>query len=153
MRSKFIIIIASLLGSLSIYCAQSAMEPERSAKADASSGGSGGATSGACCDTTPKWSKIAEGTLGGKSGAEGLSGPIDVSAYKELSILRTCSGEAKYIFISPRWGAEAGGLFSYLNDNFDAGRFRVVAPMLKITVGTDSTTLSGSCNYVLVGVK
>ena len=150
MRSRITLIIASLFGALSIYCAQGALQPEKNANAD----GSSGSTAGACCDTTPKWTKITEGTLSGKAGpdAQGVSEPIDVSSYKELTLIRKCTSTATSVYATTLWGAESGGLFGTVGSGGE-GRFPVVAPILRISVGTDSTSTSASCNYVLVGVK
>lgn len=145
MRNRFTLVMASLFGSLCIYCAEGALQPERNANADGSSGGSGAA----CCDTTPKWTKITEGNLSGSDTTSAYSDPLDVSGYKELSLIRECKNRG---VASVDWAAEAGGLFGDLGSG-NAGRFAVGAPFVRVSVRSDLMNNTGTCKFVLLGVK
>lgn len=160
MRNRIVVVVASLFGALCIYCAEAGLEPERTAKADGGStasggtsgGTSGGASGAGCCDTTPKWTKISEGMLSGRAGDPGTSDPIDVSGYKELTLIRSCKENA---VASLSWGAEQGGLFGAVGTAaFGPGRIPVAAPFVRVLAGSNLTGgPASSCNYVLVGSK
>lgn len=87
-------------------------------------------------------------------GVQAVGEPIDVSGYKELTLIRTCTpGASAFV----QWGAEAGIFGSVSDNNNDAmsgnGKFPVLAPFFRIITAHSAQNGSGSCKVTLVGVK
>lgn len=157
-RHTPLVVVASLLGSLGIYCTGSIVEggarggPVGDANADP-------AAAGACCTAAPQFTKLAEGDLQVSSGSESeetsrFGTDVDVSAYRQVSVLQTfdgpCSTYPQVQFradgASPTWGAGVSP---------SAGiPVPVLAPIMHVGVGVRGKVgCAASGHYVVLGLK
>ena len=157
-RRTPLVVVASLLGSLGIYCSGTVVEggghggPVGEANADP-------AASGACCTAAPQFTKLAEGDLQVASASESeetarVGADVDVSAYRQVSVLQNfdgaCSNYPQVQFradgASSTWGA---GLSP------TAGiPVPVLAPIMHVGLGVRGKVgCAATGHYVVLGLK
>ena len=166
MRNAPLVVLTSLLGSFAIYCTSAVINGT-----SPSSGGVPDAKAdpgmGPCCGATaPQYVKIADGSLTAtvaitdeSASADATSVDIDVSSFRQVSLLTsysgTCAGgDARaYFRFEPSSADQAGAGAGVLGGG---GAFTVPAPVMRV-VGSiykrERAGCSGLVHYTVVGIK
>jgi hypothetical protein len=157
-QSRSAIVATCLLGSLVVYCAQSATEggdPTPPAKAE--------------CDIKPKeFVKLAEGSFDGR--AASVSEPVEVKGYAEVvvAVKRPTAGTNATTAVA-EFALSADGFFGATGQSVVGGgtasattttprnsggtRLRVDGNFLRLSVDATSTPPTGTFSYEVWGVK
>jgi hypothetical protein len=159
-RHTPLIVLSSLLGSLCIYCASGIAAKGGVASADTQSPGAG-----ACCDSAPVFTKLAEGDLSvtatynssHNDNTYAQSPEVDVSAYRQVSVLVDDTGSCSAAMNRTLFRSDP--LSAHWADGMPVTGvpISVIAPSMRVKVGANAVSSMSSCtqtfHYVVLGLK
>ena len=155
-RNTPVIVLASLVGALAIYCSSAATQGGGGASGigNANADSPSGST---CCDTAPQFTKLAEADLS-VTAASGDSwtatqGPdVDVSSYRQVSVLPDPSG-CSNVMVDTQFRADSTSTHWGTGLVAAGSLIPVLAPIMRVRLQASGNLCTATAHYVVLGVK